>query len=72
MGVAEWITALALLALVLGGLYVGVLTLARRKWAYPPNTLEGQAAIFLGLFYLAGAAAAALGLALMLVGAASG
>ena len=54
MSFVEWVTAVALLVVALGGGYEGVMALGRRKVEVPPYTVEGRGAALLALLYFAG------------------
>jgi hypothetical protein len=69
MNFVQWATAAVLLLVALGGLYAGVVALARRRVEVPPYVFGGVRAILLALIYLGSAAAALLALVLLFTSA---
>jgi hypothetical protein len=67
MSFVQWVTALALLVVTLGGVYGGVTAMVRRRVEVPPYTVEGRGAILLALLYWAGALVAFLAFLLIVL-----
>ena len=68
MSFVEWVTALVLLAVGLGGLYGAVNAFLNRRVEVSPYTVTGWGAVALGLVYLGGAAVALLAMLAIFLG----